>query len=90
MNKLRIVSVANVKNLSSNYFLPSMTPLKTAILDELTKSDVVCYRMNNKKVRCNKCGQWKENKTAWCPNYRSHNSAFRFKQKRFVHAPKSA
>jgi len=39
------------------------------------------------KVRCQQCGAWKDNKGAWCPNYRSHRSAFKIRQKRFVMPP---
>jgi hypothetical protein len=40
------------------------------------------------KVRCKKCGQWKEGPGAWCPNYRSHGSRYKVRQKRFVPAPR--
>jgi hypothetical protein len=39
------------------------------------------------KVRCSKCGEWKEAKGAWCPNYRSHGSTCKIKQKRWVNPP---
>jgi hypothetical protein len=43
--------------------------------------------MKPRKVKCAKCGKWKESKGAWCPNYRSHGRRYPVRQKRFVHPP---
>ncbi len=52
------------------------TIIREATSDEAPNHDDACPVCDKIecvcKVRCSKCGQWKESSGAWCPNYKSH------------------